>query len=78
MVGEEKANIAIWTFMATIPAFRTTFRDGHFARGFEGVTSRRQVPEVLQPCGVAELDALLGGGFPRGSLVELSGPASSL
>jgi len=31
----------------------------------------------LHPSGVAELDAVLGGGFPRGSLVELCGPASS-
>jgi recombination protein RecA len=35
------------------------------------------MPAVLQPSGVAELDAVLGGGFPRGSLVELCGPASS-
>jgi len=31
----------------------------------------------LQPSGGTELDAVLGGGFPRGSLVELCGPASS-
>src|SRR5207249_1809920 len=31
----------------------------------------------LQPSGVTELDVVLGGGFPRGSLVELCGPASS-
>ena len=31
----------------------------------------------LQPTGVTELDAVLAGGFPRGSLVELCGPASS-
>src|SRR5213075_2922805 len=44
-------------------------------RGLEGF-QRRSVVE-LQPSGVAELDAVLGGGFPRGSLVELCGPASS-
>src|SRR5580704_13168346 len=44
-------------------------------RGLEGLR-RRSVVE-LQPSGVAELDAVLGGGFPRGSLVELCGPASS-
>jgi hypothetical protein len=44
-------------------------------RGLEGF-QRRCVVE-LQPTGVADLDAVLGGGFPRGSLVELYGPASS-
>src|SRR5438046_3676033 len=41
-------------------------------QGFRG-----HVAAELQPCGVAELDAVLGGGFPRGSLVELCGPATS-
>jgi len=63
--------------MATIPAFRTAFRSGDFARGLEGFSSRARVSSELQPSGVAELDGLLGGGFPRGSLVELCGPASS-
>jgi recombination protein RecA len=44
-------------------------------RGLEGF--RRSVEVELQPSGVTELDAVLGGGFPRGSLVELCGPASS-
>ena len=44
-------------------------------RGLEGF--QRRVEVELQPSGVAELDAVLGGGFPRGSLVELYGPASS-
>src|SRR5260370_42588229 len=44
-------------------------------RGLEGF--QRRVEVELQPSGVAELDAVLGGGFPRGSLVELCGPASS-
>src|SRR5439155_15995463 len=44
-------------------------------RGLEGFQRRVQVE--LQPSGVMELDAVLGGGFPRGSLVELCGPASS-
>jgi recombination protein RecA len=45
------------------------------ARGLEGF--RRSVEVELQPSGVTELDAVLGGGFPRGSLVELCGSASS-
>lgn len=44
-------------------------------RGLDGFRSKANVE--LQPCGVAELDKLLGGGFPRGSLVELCGPACS-
>src|SRR5580658_1489042 len=43
-------------------------------RGLEGFQNRAAVE--LQPSGVRELDAVLGGGFPRGSLVELCGPAS--
>src|SRR5262249_47737835 len=38
---------------------------------------QRRVAVELLPSGIAELDALLGGGFPRASLVELCGPASS-
>jgi hypothetical protein len=48
---------------------------GLIGRGLEGFQNRAAVE--LQPCGVTELDAVLGGGFPRGSLVELCGPASS-
>ena len=44
-------------------------------RGLEGFQQRVEVE--LQPSGVMELDAVLAGGFPRGSLVELCGPASS-
>jgi recombination protein RecA len=49
--------------------------EAFIGRGLEGF-QRRPVVE-LQPSGVTELDAVLGGGFPRGSLVELCGPASS-
>ena len=46
-------------------------------RGLEGFTARQREDVELQPCGVTELDALLGGGFPRGSLVEVCGAACS-
>ena len=49
--------------------------EAFIGRGLEGFQRRSAVE--LQPSGVAELDAVLGGGFPRGSLVELCGPASS-
>jgi recombination protein RecA len=44
-------------------------------RGLEGFQQRVEVE--LQPSGIAELDAVLGGGFPRGSLVEVCGSPSS-
>src|SRR5580700_7686993 len=51
------------------------FDAGLIRRGLEGFQNRAAVE--LQPSGVTELDAVLGGGFPRGSLVELCGPCSS-
>src|SRR5215831_12667126 len=33
--------------------------------------------EAVAPCGVAPLDARLGGGLPRGHLSEIVGPRSS-
>lgn len=48
---------------------------GLIGRGLEGFQNRAAVE--LQPSGVTELDAVIGGGFPRGSLVELYGPDSS-
>jgi recombination protein RecA len=47
----------------------------NFGRGLEGF--RHRIPVELQSTGVAELDALLRGGFPRGSLIELCGSSSS-
>src|SRR5215469_11711699 len=51
------------------------FESNLIGRGLEGF--QRGAAAELQPSGVAELDAVLGGGFPRGSLVELCGPTSS-
>src|SRR5689334_11246058 len=51
------------------------FDTGLVGRGLEGFQNRTAVE--LQSSGVTELDGMLGGGFPRGSLVELCGPASS-
>jgi recombination protein RecA len=52
-----------------------TIAPGLIGRGLEGFQQRQKAE--LQPTGIGELDALLGGGFPRGSVVELYGPASS-
>jgi recombination protein RecA len=51
------------------------FERALIGRGREGLPNRAFLE--VQPSGVSELDAVLGGGFPRGSLVELCGPASS-
>src|SRR5215472_13750548 len=57
------------------PSRKQRRHEAFVRRGLEGFQSRSVVE--LQPSGIAELDALLGGGFPRGSLVELCGAASS-
>lgn len=46
-----------------------------FARGLDGF--RHRVPAQLHSTGISQLDALLAGGVPRGSIVELCGSASS-
>jgi hypothetical protein len=61
--------------MIPLPRKQGKLDIGLIGRGLEGFQNR--VAVELQPSGVTELDAVLGGGFPRGSLVELCGPASS-
>jgi recombination protein RecA len=61
--------------MAAILIKQWKLEPGLVGRGLEGF-QRRSAVEV-QPSGVSELDALLRGGFPRGSLVEVCGDASS-
>src|SRR6267154_2481473 len=61
--------------MIAISLKQGEFETGLIGRGLEGFQNRAAVE--LQPSGISELDALLGGGFPRGSLVELCGSASS-
>src|SRR5437763_15537353 len=61
--------------MVAIPLKQGRIETGLIARGLDGF--QRRVEVELQPSGIAELDAVLGGGFPRGSLVELCGRASS-
>lgn len=61
--------------MTTLPLKQGRIETGLIGRGLEGFQSRAIVE--LQPSGVAELDAMLGGGFPRGSLVEFCGPSCS-
>src|SRR5258708_30791341 len=61
--------------MTAIPLKQGKFDTGLVGRGLEGF--KNQAAVELQPSGVRELDAVLGGGVPRGSLVELCGPACS-
>lgn len=61
--------------MASLPITRAMLQTAECTRGLGGFRSRVDVE--LQASGVAALDAVLGGGFPRGALVELYGPASS-
>jgi recombination protein RecA len=61
--------------MAAILIKERKLEPGLVGRGLEGF--QRRIAAELQPSGVSELDSLLGGGFPRGSLVELCGDASS-
>jgi recombination protein RecA len=61
--------------MAALSQKKAILETSFIRRGLDGFQRRAAVE--LQPCGVTELDAVLGGGFPRGSLVELCGPASS-
>jgi recombination protein RecA len=70
-VGEQKAKLV----NGRDTSKTSKFDAGLIRRGLEGFQNRAAVE--LQPSGVTELDAVLGGGFPRGSLVELCGPASS-
>jgi recombination protein RecA len=61
--------------MASVPAFVEKITSAGFARGLQGLRSRIAVQ--FQPTGIPELDEMLGGGFPRGAVVELCGPSSS-
>src|SRR5271170_3055671 len=61
--------------MSAISLKQGKFDPALIGRGLDGFQNRAGVE--LQASGVTELDGVLGGGFPRGSLVELCGPASS-
>jgi recombination protein RecA len=61
--------------MSARPVKQGRIETGLVGRGLEGFQNRAAVE--LQPSGITTLDEVLAGGFPRGSLVELCGPASS-
>jgi recombination protein RecA len=63
--------------MGGVTAMQAGLVAAKVGRGLEGFSARLREPVEVQPCGIAELDALLGGGFPRGSLVEVCGSGSS-
>jgi len=61
--------------MNSLAPIRPQLVSSNFGRGLEGF--RHRLPAELQPTGITELDALLRGGFPRGSVIELCGTSSS-
>lgn len=61
--------------MALLSTPRSILPVSALPKGLTGFRNRL-APELL-PSGVTELDGVLEGGFPRGSLVEVCGPASS-
>jgi recombination protein RecA len=62
--------------MAALPKARPfVLNSRDFARGLEGF--RLRVATELQSTGIPQLDAILQGGIPRGSIVELCGAGSS-
>lgn len=61
--------------MAGLSPVRAISQTNELAKGLAGFRSKT-APE-LHPSGVGALDSVLGGGFPRGSLVEVCGPGSS-
>ena len=63
--------------MASAPTVGMAIPQRGFARGLEGFTVQPRAAKELQATGIAELDEVLGGGLPRGSLVELCGHSSS-
>src|SRR5260370_9089605 len=62
--------------MITISPKHERFEAVAMGRGREGCQNRTAVE--LKPSRVIQLAAALGGGFPRGSLVELCDPHSSV
>ena len=71
-VGEEKEKIVA---MASFPAAIKKIKTADFGRGLQGFRDR--VAIQFQSSGIGELDEMLGGGFPRGSVVEVCGASSS-
>jgi RecA/RadA recombinase len=72
-MSEKKANIA----MRLAALLREKIESSLPARIPAALSPRlREVPELL-PTGIAEVDALLEGGLPLGSLTEITGPVCS-
>jgi recombination protein RecA len=63
--------------MVSARTIRSVFGKENFARGVEGLGTQARQNRELQATGIAELDTLLKGGFPHGSLIELYGRSSS-
>lgn len=70
-IGEYKAN----TLMPSASAIRVQIESTLAQRAPAALTLKiKQAPEVFAS-GMAEVDAMLGGGIPRGTITEVSGPS---
>jgi recombination protein RecA len=76
-IKSEYRTATMQALMGGTAAIRDGLGAAKVGRGLEGFSARLREPVELQPCGIAELDELLGGGFPRGALVEVCGARSS-
>jgi recombination protein RecA len=63
--------------MTPFPTIRAPFDREALARGWEGISARQREALECQSTGIAQLDVILRGGIPRGSLMELHGRSSS-
>jgi hypothetical protein len=73
LIGEYKAN----TFMGAAAAIRVEIEAKLAHRVPAALTLKiKQAPELF-PTGMAQVDAMLGGGIPRGSITEVSGALST-
>jgi recombination protein RecA len=70
-VGEQKAN------MATAAELRMQIESALAERIPAALSFRPRVMPELLPCGLAAVDAVLGGGLPLGGITELTGAHSS-
>src|SRR5271156_805989 len=72
-IGEDKANNA----MPSAAAIRVQIESTLAQRVPAALTLKiKQTPDVFAS-GMAEVDAMLGGGIPRGTITEVSGPSST-
>src|ERR1700733_8550235 len=63
--------------MSSAPAVRLQIETKLATRGPAGLSLKIKQAPKLFPTGISEVDAILGGGVPRGSITEVAGAAST-